>query len=99
MAGLIGLSEIAVEGCAEDTPTRTRDLRDVTLDDLRGFDAVVHLANLSNDPLGTLDPALTYEINVDATVRLARLARAAGVRPVPELVVLQRLWRGGGTVG
>src|SRR5262245_32023582 len=81
---VVGLDSGLFEDCwlepCVDAPTRTCDLRDVTLDDLHGFDAVVHLANLSNDPLGTLDPALTYEINVDATVRLARLARAAGVR-------------------
>jgi nucleoside-diphosphate-sugar epimerase len=47
--------------------------------DLEGFDAIIHLAGLSNDPLGNLNPALTYEINHRASVRLARLARQAGV--------------------
>ncbi|MGH2354706.1 MAG: NAD-dependent epimerase/dehydratase family protein, partial [Chloroflexota bacterium] len=61
-------------------PTIDRDLRDVSVADLRGFDAVIHLAALSNDPLGFLDPALTREINVDATIRLATLAREAGVQ-------------------
>jgi nucleoside-diphosphate-sugar epimerase len=61
-------------------PAVRKDLRDAALDDLDGFDAVVHLANLSNDPLGNLDPALTYAVNHAATVRLARLAREAGVR-------------------
>jgi nucleoside-diphosphate-sugar epimerase len=56
-----------------------RDIRDAAVEDLVGFDAVVHLAALSNDPVSDLDPALTYEINHRATVRLARLARAAGV--------------------
>jgi nucleoside-diphosphate-sugar epimerase len=46
--------------------------------DLVGFDAVIHLAALSNDPLGDLDPELTYEINYRASVRIARLAKAAG---------------------
>jgi nucleoside-diphosphate-sugar epimerase len=55
------------------------DIRDVSRRDLEGFDAVIHLAGLSNDPLGNLDPALTYEINHAATVRLARLAKLAGV--------------------
>src|SRR5581483_8516476 len=55
------------------------DVRDVTADDLEGFDAVIHLAGLSNDPLGNLNPALTFEINHAASVRLARLAKAAGV--------------------
>jgi nucleoside-diphosphate-sugar epimerase len=57
-----------------------RDLRDVTRGDLEGFDAVVHFAALSNDPLGDLDPRLTYEINLEASIRFARLAREAGVR-------------------
>lgn len=60
-------------------PAHAIDLRDVTTAHLAGFDAVVHLANLSNDPLGNLDPALTHAVNVQATVRLARLAREAGV--------------------
>ncbi|MGH7194135.1 MAG: NAD-dependent epimerase/dehydratase family protein, partial [Candidatus Saccharimonadales bacterium] len=55
------------------------DIRDLRAADLRGFDAVVHLAALSNDPLGDLDPALTYEINHLATVRLAKMARQVGV--------------------
>jgi nucleoside-diphosphate-sugar epimerase len=63
-----------------DVPTLRKDLRDVDVDDLRGLEAIVHLANLSNDPIGHLDPALTYAINIDATVRLGRLAREAGVR-------------------
>jgi nucleoside-diphosphate-sugar epimerase len=61
-------------------PAVREDLRDVAAEDLDGFDAVVHLANLSNDPLGNLDPGLTYAINHAATVRLARLARESGVR-------------------
>ena len=59
---------------------RGRILRDVTAAHLTGFDAVVHLAALSNDPLGELDPAVTYAINHAASVRLARCAKAAGVR-------------------
>ncbi|CAM2994556.1 NAD-dependent epimerase/dehydratase family protein [Skermania piniformis] len=55
------------------------DLRDITGDQLAGFDAVIHLAALSNDPLGSLDPLLTYDINHHAATRLARLARDAGV--------------------
>jgi nucleoside-diphosphate-sugar epimerase len=61
-------------------PTHAVDLRDATPDALDGVDAVVHLANLSNDPLGNLAPGLTHDVNVEATVRLARLAREAGVR-------------------
>jgi nucleoside-diphosphate-sugar epimerase len=62
-----------------DIPSIRADIRDVSIDELTGFDAVVHLAALSNDPLGDLDAELTYGINEHATVRLARLARSAGV--------------------
>ncbi|MBL1074083.1 SDR family oxidoreductase [Nocardia sp. 2] len=61
-------------------PTLPVDLRDVTVDQLSGFDAVVHLAALSNDPLGALAPQITYDINHHASVRLARLAKEAGVQ-------------------
>lgn len=58
----------------------TKDLRDVTEEDLQGFDAVAHLAELSNDPLGQQDPGLTHEINHGGSMRLANLARKAGVK-------------------
>lgn len=60
--------------------TLAKDIREVTQDDLRGHDAVVHMAELSNDPLGELDPEITYEINHKGTMHLAQAARAAGVR-------------------
>jgi nucleoside-diphosphate-sugar epimerase len=60
-------------------PSLRKDIRDVTLSDLKGFDAVVHLAALSNDPLGDLDPEITYDINHRGSVRLAVLAKSAGV--------------------
>ena len=63
-----------------DVPGLAMDLRDVTIELLRGFDAVVHLAALSNDPLGALAPDITFDINYYASARLARLAKAAGVR-------------------
>jgi len=56
-----------------------KDIRDIHSEELLGFHAVIHLAALSNDPLGDLNPNLTYEINHQASVRLARLAREAGV--------------------
>ena len=56
-----------------------KDIRDLTKRDLEGFDAVVHLAALSNDPLGNLNVGLTYDINHKASVQLASLAKAAGV--------------------
>ena len=63
----------------EPIQTVLKDVRTVETRDLEGFEAVVHLAALSNDPLGDLNPQLTYEINHLASVRLARLAREAGV--------------------
>ena len=55
------------------------DIRDIRRTDLCGFDAVLHLAALSNDPLGSIDGDVTFDINHRATVRLARLAKEAGV--------------------
>ena len=60
-------------------PEIVKDVRDVTRSDLAGFEAVIHLANLSNDPLGNLNPDLTYDINHHGSVRLAELSREAGV--------------------
>ena len=56
-----------------------KDIRHITADDLRGYDAVVHLAELSNDPVGQLNPDITFEINHLGSVRLATLAKEAGV--------------------
>jgi nucleoside-diphosphate-sugar epimerase len=56
-----------------------RDIRDVEVDDLIGFDAVIHLAALSNDPVGDLRPEVTYDINYGGSVRLARVAKEAGI--------------------
>jgi nucleoside-diphosphate-sugar epimerase len=59
-------------------PEIRKDVRDVDVEDLAGFEAVIHLAAISNDPIGNLNPSLTYEINHLASVRLARVAREAG---------------------
>ncbi|MBW0117082.1 NAD-dependent epimerase/dehydratase family protein [Pseudonocardia abyssalis] len=56
------------------------DLRDVTVAELAGYDAVVHMAALSNDPLGSMAPEITYDINHHASTRLATLAKEAGVQ-------------------
>jgi len=64
---------------ADSPPARQLDVRDLDASVLEGFDAVVHLANLSNDPLGNLDPGLTASINAAASIRLGELAREAGV--------------------
>lgn len=57
----------------------TKDTRQVELDDLRGFDACIDLAGLSNDALGQLDPEITYDINYRGSTRLAKLCKEAGV--------------------
>ena len=81
---VVGLDTGLYDGCdlmplpAPPPPERKRDIRDVTPSDVEGVDAVVHLAALSNDPLGEFDESLTFAINHEATVRLASLARAAG---------------------
>lgn len=61
-------------------PSVHKDIRDLRLSDVTGFDAIIHLAGLSNDPLGNLDLDLTHEINYLATVRVAELAVKAGVK-------------------
>ncbi len=69
-------------GFGDDTPripVIDRDLRDVRDGDLTGFDAVIHLAALSNDPVGDLNPDCTYDINHHASLRLAQMAKQAGV--------------------
>jgi nucleoside-diphosphate-sugar epimerase len=82
---VIGLDSDLFAGCdfgqpAEAIPEIRKDLRDLIVADLKGFDAVLHFAALSNDPLGDLDPSLTYEVNHLGSVRMAELAKAAGVR-------------------
>lgn len=82
---VIGIDANFFEDCIlgqvkEDIPEIRKDIRDIAIDDLKGFDAVIHLAALSNDPLGNFNPALTYEINLHATIQLARLARDAGIK-------------------
>lgn len=79
-----GLDSYLFEGCTfgqdvPDPPAIRKDLRDVAVEDLAGFEAIVHLAALSNDPLGNLNRRCTYEINHEATVRLAERAKEAGV--------------------
>lgn len=67
-------------GAIAHVPVIRKDIRRVEREDLAGFDAVLHLAALSNDPLGNLNPELTMDINHRASVRLAELAKAVGVR-------------------
>ena len=79
-AGL-DLSLFANHAFAEppELPAREADIRDASAEDLDGFDAVIHLAALSNDPLGDLHPSVTHAVNHHASVRLAEAAREAGV--------------------
>jgi nucleoside-diphosphate-sugar epimerase len=67
-------------GKIDGVPQVRRDVRDATLDNLAGFDAVIHLAALSNDPLSNVNPQITYDINHHGSVGLARLAKQAGVK-------------------
>jgi nucleoside-diphosphate-sugar epimerase len=81
---VVGLDTDLFTGCdfgqpAPEIPEIRKDIREVTKTDLDGFEAVVHLAALSNDPLGNLDPGLTYDINHKASVRLALAAKQADV--------------------
>jgi nucleoside-diphosphate-sugar epimerase len=81
---VVGLDSDLYRACTfgegmQEIPWLEKDVRDVGPEDLRGVDAVIHLAALSNDPLGNLDPELTFDINWRASVRLAELAKAAGV--------------------
>lgn len=69
----------APAGDIPDVPNLGKDIRDLTAADLEGFDAVVHLAALSNDPLGQLRPGLTQQINHEGTINVARAAKEAGV--------------------
>lgn len=57
-----------------------KDVRNIHEEDLKGIDAIVHLSALSNDPLGSIDPSLTVDINYKATVRLAKIAKKSGVK-------------------
>jgi nucleoside-diphosphate-sugar epimerase len=81
---VVGLDSFLFAGCdygtgAAAVPTLAKDVRDVTEADLEGFDAVVHLAGISNDPLGNLNPSCTDSINHLGTTHVARVAKAAGV--------------------
>jgi nucleoside-diphosphate-sugar epimerase len=83
---VVGLDSDLFRECSFDEtkihaiPQLLKDVRDISIDDLRGFDAVIHLANLSNDPLGNLNPNLTFDINHLGSVQLASFARKAGVQ-------------------
>ena len=84
---VIGLDSNLYENCTFEAggsiapvPHIRKDIRDVAREDLEGLDAIIHLAALSNDPLGNFRPTLTYDINHQGSVRLAMLAKEAGVK-------------------
>jgi nucleoside-diphosphate-sugar epimerase len=84
---VVGLDSNLYEGCSfamggdiVDVPHIRKDVRDAEVGDFEGIDAVIHLAALSNDPLGNFRPEITYTINHRASVRLAELAKQAGVK-------------------
>src|SRR5918998_4317022 len=81
---VVGLDVGWYDGCDfGDQPAgyeqRTGDVRDVTAEDLAGFDAVIHLAAISNDPIGHLHPEATYDVNARGAIHVARMAKQAGV--------------------
>lgn len=81
---VVGLDAGWYDGCDFGTPPggyeqRTGDVRDTRPEDLEGFDAVIHLAAISNDPVGHLNPEATYSVNAHGAVHMARAAKAAGV--------------------
>jgi len=81
---VVGLDNFLFHDCAfgpepVEVPSLRLDIRDVTPDHLVGFDAILHLSGISNDPLGDLNPECTYEINHRASVHLAKAAKTAGV--------------------
>lgn len=87
---VVGLDNDLFDGCIfgdksicggiSDIPYVRKDIRDVEISDLRNIDAVVHLCALSNDPLGNFNPEVTFEINYEASVRLAKLAKKSGIQ-------------------
>jgi nucleoside-diphosphate-sugar epimerase len=81
---VVGLDVGWYDGCdfgaqPEGYEQRTGDIRDATLEDVEGFDAIIHLAAISNDPIGHLSPEATYSVNAHGAVHMAQVAKAAGV--------------------
>jgi nucleoside-diphosphate-sugar epimerase len=71
--------ECTLEPVEESFPTIVKDIRDISIRELEGIDAIIHLAGLSNDPLGEFNPNITNEINFNATIKLGQIAKEAGV--------------------
>ena len=82
---VVGLDSLLYHECTfgdapQSVPFIKADIRDVTVSELEGFDAVAHLAAISNDPVGDLNPDTTFDINYRGTVHLGRVAKSAGVK-------------------
>ena len=87
---VLGLDNDLFDGCVFGDPSICgsvpdisyikKDIRDIDLSDLKGIDSIIHLCALSNDPLGNFNPDITYEINYEGSVKLARLAKEAGAK-------------------
>ena len=96
---VVGCDTDLFAGCdfgkpSPEIPQIRKDIRDLTEVDLDGFEAVVHLAALSNDPLGDIDPRKTFEINHVGFGSIGPTGETAGVKPVRVFLVLQHLWSG-----
>jgi len=82
---VIGFDTDFYQGIEKDKPEGKikqiiKDIRNISINDLKNIDSIIHLAALSNDPLGELNQKLTYDINLDATIKLAKLAKQAGIK-------------------
>ena len=72
-------AENLIDKVSTDYQKITKDIRDISLEDLQGIDGIIHLAGLSNDPLGEFSPKLTEDINYSGTIKLAQMAKKQGV--------------------
>tara|TARA_Y100001970_G_scaffold15871_1_gene17837 strand:+ start:21884 stop:22912 length:1029 start_codon:yes stop_codon:yes gene_type:complete len=72
--------ECFLQHIKQDLTQKIKDIREINLKDVQGFDAIIHLAGLSNDPLGEFNPGLTDQINLESTINLAKLASKVGVK-------------------
>lgn len=72
--------ESEVEEVIQPDAELIKDIRDITINDLKGHDCLIHLAAISNDPMGDINPQITYSINKDGSINLAKLSKEAGIK-------------------
>jgi nucleoside-diphosphate-sugar epimerase len=72
--------ESEVEEVIQPDAELIKDIRDITINDLKGHDCLIHLAAISNDPMGDINPEITYSINKDGSINLAKLSKEAGIK-------------------